>query len=1126
MYDCSCQHVLFAYKFTGKERDTESGLQLMNWANTLDRLPKISYLCVVASFLALAGCGGSGSQAPPPPGQVTSVTVSPATVQVQSGTIQQFTAQVSGTGSFNHSVTWWVNGNLGGTSVYGTIANGLYTAPTAPPNPSNLTITATSVQTPSVSGNSNVTVYTPATLVSITPSSASAGETVVLDVQNAYDFLSVVFPGVNGTSITLPLIEQSGNSFSIAVPFGVASGPVYVNITTNEGAIVAATNTVQFTRHPNLLVHAANKDLSSGETLQLDWRLLGASTPSVVTWTADSGSVSTQGVFQAPVVSSESYSRVTGCLQNTNSCDTVLLRILPFRVGPSNPIVSIGNTIQLDAIQGESVLSPQWSVLAGGGSITSGGLFAAPTTAAQAGPVPIAATASSVTEQTSVAVSGAFPGLVNRVYDYADFTIFTPPEETFVETVAVSGNRAYALTSGAYYQPAPSPPYEALDVFDISNPDQPVWIDASEPPINAPATLFTYGNTLISLDFNNLVMYSLTSQVPAVTAILPIAPPFASTMNNGVLYVLPMPNPNVVLTTTPIDLYDVSTGTPVHTHYDLPNPSSGDVGALSGISGNGNIVYVTGEQDVNNTPTFTIATYDISQSPPNVLSTVVSTSSTEYNLQVVGSLLFADSQVYDISNVKPVSITTLPLPLGHIWGVEGNSVLASDSTLLLPGNKFNYVAVNVSSPTNPVVQANVPDLSNSNIFNPSTATWASNGVFYAADGTGGFSVYSVSPSGGPLYATTFDPTFVYIYDQVIQQQTLYAVGVYGSGAGALECFDLSGDAPSLLGALSYPNDSSFAVQASGTTVFLGLADSLKVVDASNPQSPVEIGSVAIPVNALALSGSTLFAGTANGRLVVFDVSTPASPKQIASLTIAAPSTMRLSGTLLLVAAGQSGLLVFDVSNPSAPAMLSQFSPSVSAPVWDVVQVAASAVMLAADSSGVVTVDISNPSLPQQLYQQPLPYLNAFPSPSTSAGILPAFSLASQNGVTYVGTTAGIMFAFDATVPATPRLVAVNFLGTDDTDVVSVISPGTGNLYLAVQGVTTQLENSVPQNSIELYYPPAALSTAVSIDDAAKHYWIRGNPKLEWMSRRSATNAKAPDRFGVARHGGGKQSVER
>ena len=225
------------------------------------------------------------------------------------------------------------------------------------------------------------------------------------------------------------------------------------------------------------------------------------------------------------------------------------------------------------------------------------------------------------------------------------------------------------------------------------------------------------------------------------------------------------------------------------------------------------------------------------------------------------------------------------------------------------------------------------------------------------------------------------------------------------------------------------------------------------MDASNPQSPVEIGSVAIPVNALVLSGNTLFAGTADGRLVVFDVSTPASPKQIASVTMPMPSTMRLSGTLLLVAAGQSGLLVFDVSNPSAPAMLSQFSPSVSAPVWDVVSIGGSAVMLAADSTGIVTVDISNPSLPRQLYQQQLPFLNAFPASSTNAGILPAFTLATQNGLTHVGTTAGIIFAFDATVPANPRLMALNVVGTDDLDIVSAITPGTSNLYLAVQGGT-------------------------------------------------------------------------
>ncbi|MGA2979868.1 MAG: PQQ-binding-like beta-propeller repeat protein [Terriglobales bacterium] len=1037
-----------------------------------------------------------------------------------------FTAQVTGTGSFSTGVTWSVQGVNGGNTTVGTIVAGQYTAPAVAPTPSNFTITATSAQDTTKSGNSTVTVYAPASLISIVPNAASAGEQITINGQNLYGPTTAAFVGTSGTSISEPIEpSNSPTQITVVVPFGAATGPVSVNLTPFQG-FNETTNAIAFTRLPNLLVHAPTKDLSSGETLQLDWRLLGANSPSVMNWTADSGNVNAQGVFQAPVVSGESYSRVTGCIETTTSCDTVLLRILPFRITPTDPIVNVGNTLQLDALQGTSLLSPQWSVLAGGGSITSGGLFTAPTVAAQAGPVPVAATAGTTTEQTSVAVSGAFPGLVNRVFDYADFTTFTPPEATFVKSVAVSGNRAYTLTGGTPFQLTPS--YEALDVYDISNPDQPVWIDAGEAANNYPADLFAYGNTLFSLDSNDLVVYSLMTQVPTLTAIVPIAQPWAWTLNNGVLYVLPYIPPEVQ-TSYAIDLYDMTTGTAVHNHYDIPYPST-DIGELVGISGTGNILYLSGFLIVNNTQTFTIATYDLSQSPPSLLSTVVTTSGTEFHLQVVGNLLFADSQVYDISNITPAQIATIPIQIGAVWGVEGNNVLASGGFLVSAvnpptGGSANYAVVNISSPSDPVVQANVVDLTTWDIFNPSTATWANNGRFYAADGTGGIAVYNASSSGGPATATVA-PIFVYIYDQVIAQQTLYAAALYGSGAGGLACFDVSGATPSLLGTLMYPNDSSYALQVSGTTVFLGLADSLKVVNASNPQSPVEIGSVAIPVNALALSGNTLFVGTGDGRLVVFDVSTPASPKQIASVTTAVTSTMRLSGNLLLVAAGASGLLVFDVSQPSTPVMLSQFLPSVGSPVWDVMSLGGSAVMLAADSSGIVTVDISNPSNPQQLYQQQLPFLNAFPAHATSAGIVPAFALASQNGLTYVGTTAGIMFAFDATVPAIPRLVTLNVVGVQDTDIVSVITPGTSNLYLAVQGVTIQLNNTVPQNSIELYYPPAALSIAYPIGDGAKRNGRAGNPKLEWMSRRSATNAAhAPDRFGVVQHGSGERSAK-
>jgi len=1066
------------------------------------------YLCL-AGFFTLVGCGGGGSssQPPPPPlpSQVTSVVVTPENpigIPVETGTSQMFTAQVRGTGSFNPAVTWSLNSVNGGNTSLGTIVGGQYTAPGAPPSPTTVNVTAASVQDTSVFGTVIVTVWAPAVLTSVAPSAASAGGQVTITVQNLQGPTAVTFSGPNSTNISMPVQQISNNQVTATVPFGTTTGSIFMNLTPFQG-INETTSTIPFTRLPNLCVHALNKDLSSGETLQLDWRLLGASTPNIVNWKADSGSISAQGVFQAPVVTSESYSRITGCLQNTKSCDTVLLRILPFRITPPNPIVNVGGTLQLDALQGGSLLTPAWSVLAGGGTITPGGVYTAPTIAAQAGGVPIAANASSTTEQTSVAVSGAFAGQVNRVFDYADFTTFTPQEATYVQSAAVSGSRAYALTVGTPFQLIPA--YEALDVYDISNPDQPVWIDAGESATNYPANLFVSGNTLFSIDSNYLVVYSLASQVPTVTEIVPITEPLRWAQSNGVLYVLPFLIPDKIYATNPIDVYDVSTGTLVHNHYDLPNPANGVVGQLWGISGNGNIVYVAGLEDINNTPTFTIATYDISKSPPTLLSTVVSTSSTEYNLHIVGNFLFADSQVYDISNVTPVYVTTLPVPLEAVWGVQGNNVLATGGSVLNgPGS---YAVVDVTSPSSPVVHANVADLQSRDIFNPGTATWAPNGRFYVADGTGGVAVYNTLPSGGPTTMIT-NPAFSYVYDQVISQQILYQAAIHGQDGG-LACFDLSGGKPNVVGTLLYPNATSFAVRVSGTNVFLGLADALKVIDASKPQSPDEIGSVAIPVNALAISGSTLFVGTSDGRLVVFDVSTPASPKQIGGLPMPAPSTMRLSGTLLLVAAGQSGLLIFDVSHPNAPAMLSQFSPTVSAPVWDVASISTSALLLAADNSGIVTIDISNPSNPRQLYQRQLPYATAFPNHSSVTGIEPAFSVASLNGLTYVGTTDALMFSFDTSVPAVPRLVAINILGPG-LDTVAAIAPSTSNLYLAVQGVTVQLDNSAPQNLMELHYPPAALSLASPITDEIER--PAANLKLQWKSRRLPLNA-SPDRSG-------------
>jgi len=1043
--------------------------------------------------------------------------------QVYTGQNELFTAQVTGTGTYNPAVNWSVNGVAGGNSIFGTITSGgQYTAPATVPNPNNMRVTATSAQTPSVFGNATANVFAPVVFASITPSAASAGQAVVLDMENGVDFPSVVFPTVNGDSITLPLTQESGNNFTIAVPFGAVSGNVYIHITTPDGVNIV-TSSLPFTRLPNLLLHAPNKDLSSGESEQFEYRLLGASTPSVVTWTSDSGSISSSGFFTAPTVSSESYSHVTGCLQGTISCDTVLLRILPFRITPSEPIVGFGDTLQLGALQGSGTLSPTWSVLAGGGTINSAGLYTAPTSTAEAGGIPVQAQSGSTAEQTEVAVSGAFPGLVNRVYDYANFNIPQPPEARFVQSVAVNGNRAYTISTGNAFLLAPS--HEALNVYDITNPDAPVWIDAGESATNSYAQLYTYGNILFSLDSNYIAVYSLTTQVPTLTEIIPVPGFNNPTFSDGVLYLQTEAPATNNATTVPIETFDFTNGSPVHNQYVLPEPSGG--GQFAGVVGNQSTVFACWLTEIDNSLMLFIATYDVSQSPPTLVSqsppTLASTTASELpcHLQVVGSMLFANSFVYDISNVTPVQVGTVPNTLTYIWGTEGNKLLATGGVINNYGGSANYVVLDLSSSAVPVVQANVVDLPSWIFFNPIDAAWVNSNTFYTADGTGGIAVYDVSAAGGPATASAQE-LFSYTYAQAINEQTLYSASQYGNAAD-LACLDVSGGTPNLVGSLYYYHDSASAVQASGTTVFLGLSDYLKIVDASNPAAPVEIGSVAIPVSALALLGNDLFVGTTDGRLIVYDVTNPASPNQLSSIAMPVASTMSFSGPLLLVAAGQSGLLVYDISNPSAPVRQSQYLPSGGAPVWDVLAPVTGVAVLAADSDGIIILNIANPKNPQVLNQQQLPFFNPFPAPSTGAGILTAFTLAYQNGLTYVGTgNAGIVFVYDASVPSELRLMALNVISPLVLDVVSAITPGKNNLYADVVGELIQLDTTIPQNSIELYFPLAALSNAAPITGDLRTAKTRRdiilgmvkeqssdrdraivNPKFGWLSRGSA-----------------------
>jgi hypothetical protein len=68
--------------------------------------------------------------------------------------------------------------------------------------------------------------------------------------------------------------------------------------------------------------------------------------------------------------------------------------------------------------------------------------------------------------------------------------------------------------------------------------------------------------------------------------------------------------------------------------------------------------------------------------------------------------------------------------------------------------------------------------------------------------------------------------------------------------------------------------------------------------------------------------------------------------------------------------------------------------------------------------------------------------------------------------------------------------------------VTAISPGTNTLYLAVQGGVVEMDNSIPENSIELQYEPAALELPEPMPDTAPRNRLGGNPKEIWVGKKS------------------------
>ena len=995
------------------------------------------------------------------------IVISPQNPQLTYGQTQQFTATINGAPA---QVNW--------AATYGGIsASGLYTA-TATQTPDTIRAWAASA-----SGSTTVQIVglTP-NIVSVSPQPATALDQITINGTNLNPLATVVFSdSIGGQLGAIGVANPAGTDLTVTVPQGAVSGPLFVS--TQQGTLAPVqSNIVQFKRLARLRIRSPQRDLSEGESVMLQYALLGDSTPHSVTFSADIGSFS-GAAYQAPaIVAADSFAHVTACISGTTSCDTLILGLHPFRIAPDIPLVEIGQSLQLSAILGGSVAGANWSLLTGGGSLSSSGLYQAGTNVISGGPAAVSATGSGATEQTSIGVTGAFPGLLNRINDYFDEHQPDAPG-SFADGLAIVGNRMYVAASnhlGGY-----TDSYFWIDVYDLTDPLQPVWLTAVE--ANSSAPVFAAGQYLYSYQdvdlavpgypnySHTITIYELQNGIPVLKTRSTTLPQWWSLSNNqGILTVIPLSG-SASAGSAEVLIFDLTSGTVTSQDLNILLPPDANNFLPDSAIAVGNRLFVSADTNDLNLGGY-ILTYDLTTSPPSLLGKVEGRSLAFYTS---GNLLFGalgGMDTYDISG-------QLPQHLSHVDGVNA-AQLRGTQLLALTGQQ-GFRMFDMSNPQAPKQTAVLFD---GVIIGYDLSQWSGNYV-YEAQGDGGVAIFDATHTGGPVpqYSIYGGPHLSEVaYDLRWLPPYLYAATATFDGA-VLSIYDTTVTPINRIGEYEDPNQQGMSVQSAGNYVYFGMTQNMVVLNVSQPTSPFPIASVPIQATSMATAGNTLYAGTSTRSLVVMDITNPAQPVTVAASVLPdVPVRLRVSNNLLLIADGSGGILIYDISSPKTPVLLSQSTAFTAA---NDVAVNGATAFVAADVDGLGILDISNPAHPVLVSKTPLSTIDPFENINP---LNEALSIGIDNGIVYVGTLDdnGLVVGLDCTNLAFPRVVSKFAYGDFVLTAVGSILPVGSQLLIGGalnSGVypVEVVDISHPFDSIEEFFPPLSLQNPAPIG-MAKH----------------------------------------
>lgn len=355
------------------------------------------------------------------------VTISPTSATITAGGQQQFSAAV--TGSSSTAVNWTVSGTGCSRAACGTITTGgLYTAPAVIPTPAQLTVTATSVSTPTKSASATVTVVSATSVaISVSPTAAQ------VSISGQQQFTAKV-TGTTNTAVkwTVSGTGCSGSSCGSISTSGLYTGPA--SIPASAKVTVTATSVASPTKFASatvtivpasspVTISPSSPQVKPGSQIQFS-----ASGPgiSVVIWSASGsgcsgitcGSISSTGLYTAPATAPSPATVAITATSLTNpaiSGSTTVTIVAPGQVEvtvtPTSVQLGTGAQQTFKAtVSGSTNTAVVWSVSGYGcagstcGTITSGGVYTAPSTVPNPSFVTVTATSVADSMKSSTAM--------------------------------------------------------------------------------------------------------------------------------------------------------------------------------------------------------------------------------------------------------------------------------------------------------------------------------------------------------------------------------------------------------------------------------------------------------------------------------------------------------------------------------------------------------------------------------------------------------------------------------------------------------------------------------------------------------------------------------------------------